>query len=82
MEGYEQRWKDDFDRRQRDDHDSIVRHDGCIEQSEKDHNALAARVTVLEVVVNKLSTDKVRLIAYCVGGATVAGIIVKAFWPK
>ena len=81
MEGFEQRWKDDYDKRQRDDHDRLVEHKGRLDQLDKDFRELNERLNRTREIVNKLSTDRARLIALCTGASAVAGVVIKLFWP-
>lgn len=81
MEELDRRWKDDYDRRQRDDHDRIVEHKGKIDQLQKDFDDLVQKLNRTREIVNKLSTDRARLIAMCVGASAVAGVLIKLFWP-
>ena len=73
---------EDCDERQRADHDNVVRHETRLDQRDKEHADIVKKVEELRKIVDKLSTDRARLIALCVGASSVAGIVIKVFWPK
>jgi len=81
MEGFERKFED-FDNRQRRDHDQLTEHAQKILQMEKDYQELLAKLDRTREVVNKLVTDRARVIAGSAVASSIAATLIKLFWPS